>query len=110
MATCVSYKPMPLVARFIAAFEDLTPMERHKAIGEMAGFCVGYREGLGPTEILPVQFVEDDDLDTASPGEPEQYDANLTGVTVIAEMMTDAHVLPHRGDEGGSAPPPKGWS
>jgi hypothetical protein len=101
------YKPMPVVARFIAEFEKLDEQSRHKAIGEIAGFCVGYREGQELPEIVPVRFIEDDSFDDAD-GEPQVQ--SEAGAKTLAETMTEMDVLPHRGKTGSKAPAPKGWS
>jgi hypothetical protein len=101
----IARKPMPLVARFIAEFEELTPIDRTKAIGEMAGFCVGYQDGRYP-EIVPVEWVKDHEFDDAD-GEPQVQ--SEAGAATLAETMTDLEVKPHRG-EGADAPAPKGWS
>ena len=101
------YKPMPLVARFIEEFKDLTPEQRKKAIGEMAGFCVGYREGSDMSNLTPVELIEDPAFDDAE-GEP-QVQSEVTAET-LAETMTGLDVKPHRGKRGGKAPAPKGWS
>lgn len=104
----MSYKPMPCVARFIADFEKLDKRIRRKAIGEMAGFCVGYREGQELPEIVPVRFIEDDDLFDDSDGEPQVQ--SEAGAKTLAATMTDFDVKSHRGEQGGKAPAPKGWS
>ena len=98
---------MPCVARFIAEFEALSEDQRHVAIGEMAGFCVSYREGQELPEIVPVRFIEDDSFDDAE-GEPQVQ--SETGASTLAETMTVLDVKPHRGRQGRQAPPPKGWS
>lgn len=104
----MSYKPMPLVARFIEEFKDLTPEQRKKAIGEMAGFCVGYREGADMSNLTPVEFIEDPAFDDAD-GEPSAALTEVVGNT-LAETMTAMKVKPHRGKRGGKAPAPKGWA
>jgi hypothetical protein len=103
----MNYKPMPCVARFIAEFAKLDEQRRHKAIGEMAGFCVGYREGQELPEIVPVRFIEDDSFDDTD-GEPQVQ--SEAGAKTLAETMTDLDVKPHRGKQGSKAPAPKGWS
>ena len=103
----MSYKPMPIVARFIADFEKLDDQARHRAIGEMAGFCVGYREGQELPEIVPVRFIEDDSFDD-SEGEPQVQ--SEAGAAALAATMTALDVKPHRGKTGGKAPAPKGWA
>jgi hypothetical protein len=103
----MNYKPMPCVARFIAEFENLDDQHRQKAIGEMAGLCVGYREGQEIPEIVPVRFIEDDSFDD-SEGEPQVQ--SEAGARTLAETMTDLDVLPHRGKLGRKAPAPKGWT
>ena len=103
----MGYKPMPCVARFIAEFEALGEDQRHKAIGEMAGFCVGYKEGQELPEIVPVRFIEDDSFDD-SEGEPQVQ--SEAGAATLAATMTEFDVQPHRGKMGGKAPPPKGWA
>jgi hypothetical protein len=87
----MSYKPMPCVARFIAEFEDLTPERRKKAIGELAGFCVGYREGADMTNLVPVDFIEEPEFDPCD-GEPRVL--SETSAETLAEIMTEAGVKP----------------
>ena len=103
----MSYKPLPCVSRFIAEFEALPNDLRHKAIGEMAGFCVGYREGQELPEIVPVRFIEDGSFDDSEGVEQVQSESSANA---LAETMTDLDVKPHRGTRGGKAPSPRGWS
>lgn len=88
-------------------FAKLSTEDRHKAIGEMAGFCVGYRDGQEPDVLCPIEFWEDNVLDEDSPG-TEQVQSEASAST-LAETMTELDVKAHRG-EGEDAPPPKGWS
>jgi len=101
------YKPMPCVARFIAEFEKLDDHQRHKAVGEMAGFCVGYREGKELPDVVPIRFIEDASFDDSDGEEQVQSEASASA---LAATMTDGHIQPHRGKRGSAAPPPKGWA
>lgn len=104
----MKYEPLPLVSRFIEEFEKLSFEDRHRAIGEMAGFCVGYRDGVSPDELCPIEFIEDRALDESLP--TEETVQSLSSAATLAETMTELDVKPHRGEEGEDAPPPKGWS
>lgn len=87
------------VLAFIAAFEQLPPDERQEIVGEMASFCLGYREG---TEDLDSEMYADAD------GAPQVQSEN--GAATLAATMTEYDVKPHRGRQGGLAPSPKGWA
>jgi hypothetical protein len=108
MGASMSYKPMPCVARFIEEFKDLTPEQRKKAVGEMAGFCVGYRDGADMSNLIPIDFIDEPEFND-SEGEPCAALTETVG-SILAETMTTLHVKPHRGKRGGKAPAPKGWS
>lgn len=103
----MAYKPLPCVARFIEEFEKLSTDQRNKAIGEMAGFCVGYREGRESTEIVPVQLINDTSFDDCN-GEPQVH--SEVGAKTLATTMTEMDIKPHRGKRGSKAPAPEGWS
>jgi hypothetical protein len=82
---------MSCVARFIAEFEDLTPEQRKKAVGEMAGFCVGYREGVDISNLAPIDFIEDPSFDDAD-GEPRVQ--SETSAITLAETMNALGIRP----------------
>lgn len=82
---------MPCVARFIAAFEELTTEQRKKAIGEMAGFCVGYREGREMRDLVPIDFIDEPEYEPAH-GEPRVL-SEVTGAT-LAETMNYLQIRP----------------
>jgi hypothetical protein len=91
----VNYKPMPCVARFIAEFEELTPEKRKKAIGEIAGFCVGYREGVDMTNLVPIDFIEEPEF---APAEGEPQVLSETSGETLAETMNAFNI--HHGTKG----------
>jgi hypothetical protein len=41
----MGYRPLPCVLAFIEAFERLSPEDRERANGELAGFLMGYCDG-----------------------------------------------------------------
>ena len=71
----------PCVLAFIDAFDRLLPEEREQVVGEMAAFCLGYRDGKEEA------WRESLDLDCENV-------LNEASAETLAEIMTEAGVKP----------------
>lgn len=94
MKRLARYRP---VHDFILACEPMDPDRREKVVTEMESFCKGYRDG------------KEEAWNDLVGLDVEQVIGEFSGAA-LAGIMTDLHVQPHRGKQGGKAPGPKGWS